>query len=56
MLQFITVVKIMANFTTTLDVHSETHLTKNVADNQFTPAVTAAAAGILYCSKHPGMD
>ena len=50
-------VKIMANFTATLDLHSETHnqLTKNVADNQFTPAVTAAAAGILYCSKHPGI-
>jgi hypothetical protein len=47
----------MANFTPTLDVHSETHnqLTKNVADNQFTPAVTAAAAGLVYCSEHPGI-
>jgi len=48
-------IKLMANFTATLDVHSETHHTKNVADNQYSPAVTAAAAGILYCSKHPGI-
>ncbi len=48
-------IKLMANFTATLDVHSETHLTKNVADNQFTTAVTAAAAGLVCCSKHPGI-
>ena len=45
----------MANFAATLDLHPEIHHTKYVADNQFTPAVTAAATGILYCSKHPGL-
>jgi hypothetical protein len=45
----------MANFTATLDLHPETHHTKNVADNQYSPAVTAAAAGLVCCSKHPGI-
>lgn len=44
----------MANFIATLDLHKETHQIKNVADNEFTPAVTAAAKGIFCCSKHPG--
>ena len=47
--------KIMANFTATLDLHQETHHTKNVADNHFTTAITAAAAGLVCCSKHPGI-
>ena len=52
---YIPVVKIMAQVAATLDVHQETHHSKNVADNQYTSAVTAAAAGILCCSKHPGI-
>ena len=43
---------IMTTLAATLDVHKETHLIKHVADNQYT---TAAAAGLVCCSKHPGI-
>jgi len=46
----------MASISGNLDLHTEkhSHLNKNVADNNFTPAANAATVGILYCSAHPG--
>ena len=43
----------MANFTGSFDLHTEKH--ENVADNDFTAAATAAAAGIFCCPKHSGI-
>ena len=45
----------MASFTGSLDLHKESHITKNVADTKASANVEAARKGMFFCEIHPGM-
>ena len=44
----------MANISAQLDLHKESHTSKNVSDNKASALVEAAKKGILVCESHPG--